>query len=192
MGIRWFLVVIIIIIIISIVLSHAISTRLLHSAFPFTAEVWAIIKALKHIKRLHSIQIHYLYWLAFMSARFPIWTGISLECDGDTEMSFYHLPIKTLFLVGYPATLASGVIKRQILLPSLLCQGWCTIHWFLASILFPSSICEVSLGILDFLLHGSVVKMKLFCVVLASVTLIWLVYLEEVWAPSMYCQFATF
>ena len=46
-------------------------------------------------------------------------TGASLDWDGDTKVCLFKL---CQFYVGYPAMLASVVMKRQTLLPSMTCS----------------------------------------------------------------------
>ena len=86
-----------------------ISMRLPDSASVFTAEVWAIIKALEQIKDSNA-------------SKYIVFTD-SLSClQALHHMKLEHpliLPKKTLFFVGYPAILALRAMKRQIQLPSL-------------------------------------------------------------------------
>ena len=65
-----------------------ISMRLPDSASIFTAEVWAIIKALEQIK--DSVASKYIiFTLTFMSPSFIVCeAGTSLDWDGDTKVSF--------------------------------------------------------------------------------------------------------
>ena len=67
-----------------------ISMRLPDSAFIFTAEIWAIIKALEEIK--YSVASKYIvfYRLTFVSPSFTIYeAGTSLDWDGDTKFFFF-------------------------------------------------------------------------------------------------------
>ena len=88
-----------------------ISMRLSDSASNFTAEIWAIIKALEQIK--YSVASKYI-----------VFTDSLLCLQALQSMKLEHpligdLPKKTLFFVGYPAILTLGVMKGKTLLPSL-------------------------------------------------------------------------
>ena len=83
-----------------------ISMILLDLASIFTAEIWAIIKALE------EKQISCFYRLTFVSPRFTVYEPrTSLECV------FLNVAKKHIICVGYPAIFALGVMKG---LPGLL------------------------------------------------------------------------
>ena len=90
-----------------------ISMKLPYLASIFTAEFWAIIKALEQIK--DSVAFKYIRFTpTFVSPCFTAYeAGTYLHWDGDTKVCLYILLIKTLFFVGYPAILALGAMKSQ-------------------------------------------------------------------------------
>ena len=94
--------------------------RLPDSALIFTAEIWAIIKALEEIK--YSVASKYIVFTDSLSCLQPL-QSMKLEYPLigmviRKWVFFLILPKKRLFCVGYPTMLASGVMKRQIQLPS--------------------------------------------------------------------------
>ena len=79
-----------------------ISMRLPDSASVFTAEVWAIIKALEQIKESFASK-----YIVFTDSLSCLQAGTSPDWDGDTKVClFKYCQKKTLFFVGYPAILA--------------------------------------------------------------------------------------
>ena len=66
-----------------------LSMRLPDSASIFTAEIWAIIKALEEIKYSVASKYTVFYRLTFVSPSFTIYeAGTSLDWDGDTKVFF--------------------------------------------------------------------------------------------------------
>ena len=95
-----------------------ISMRVPHSASVFTAEVWAIIKALDQIK--DSIASKYIVFtdslsclqaLHHMKLEYPLIGMVIRKC-----VFFNFVKKRHCFFVGYPAILALGAMKRQTLL----------------------------------------------------------------------------
>ena len=95
-------------------LKTIISMRLTDSASVFTAEVWAIIKALEQIK--DSIASKYI---VFTDSLLCLQALHNMKLEHP--LSFLILPKRSLFFVGYPAILALRAMKRHSMLPSL--------HW---------------------------------------------------------------
>ena len=84
-----------------------ISMRLPDSASVFTAEVWAIIKALEQIKE------SFASYTLFLQTHFTSYeAGTSPDCDGDTKVClFKYCQKRHCFLLG---TQPSRAMKRQI------------------------------------------------------------------------------
>ena len=67
-----------------------ISIRLPDSASIFTAEVWAIIKALEQIKDSVASKYIFFYRLTFVSPYFTAYeAGTPLDWDGDTKVCLF-------------------------------------------------------------------------------------------------------
>ena len=97
------------------------SMRLPDSASIFTAEIWAIIKALENIKNVSASKfiiftdsLSCLQALLYTKLEHPL-IGMAIR-----KCVFLNIANKNVIYAGYPAMLASGVMKRQIQLPSLL------------------------------------------------------------------------
>ena len=88
--------------------------------FGFTAEVWAIIKALKQIQ-ISTASKYIVFRLTFVSPSFTSHEAGTHPLIGMVirKCVFLNIAKKTLFFVGYPAILALRAMKRQIQLPSL-------------------------------------------------------------------------
>ena len=117
-----------------------ISMRLPDSASIFSAEIWAIIKALEQIR--DSVASKYIiFTLTFVSPSFKVYGMVIRKCF----FLIFIMPIKTLPFVGYPVMLALRAMKRQTLLPSLLWSCLVsrlvyltlTLNTILTNILFP-------------------------------------------------------
>ena len=96
------------------------SMRLCDSASIFTAEIWAIIKALDEMKNTSASKFIFftdslscLQALLYMKLEHPLIGMVIRKCV------FLNIATKDIIFVGYPAMLASGLMKRQIQLPGL-------------------------------------------------------------------------
>ena len=94
--------------------------RLPDSASVFTAEVWAIIKALEQIKDSNASKyivftdsLSCLQAFHHMKLEHPLIGMVIRKC------AFLNIAKKDIILFGYPAILALRAMKRQIQLPSL-------------------------------------------------------------------------
>ena len=97
-----------------------ISMTLPDSASVFTAEVWAIIKALEQIKDsttskyiVFTDSLSCLQALHHMKLEHPLIGMVIRKCV------FFNIAKKDIVFVGYPAILALRATKRRIQLPSL-------------------------------------------------------------------------